>query len=68
MKKTITIVGAGGQMGQWFTKYFLSKDFEVTGYDEENKIRNKDVKQADSLVGAILKADYVMLCTLDRTQ
>jgi prephenate dehydrogenase len=66
MKKTITIVGAGGQMGQWFTKYFLSKDFEVTGYDEENKIRNKDVKQADSLVGAILKADYVMLCTPTR--
>jgi len=66
MKKAITIVGAGGQMGQWFTKYFLSKDFEVTGYDEENKIRNKEVKPADSLVGAILKADYVMLCTPTR--
>jgi len=66
MKKAITIVGAGGQMGQWFTKYFLSKDFEVTGYDEENKIRNKEVKSADSLVGAILKADYVMLCTPTR--
>lgn len=66
MKKSITIVGAGGQMGQWFTKYFLSKDFEVTGYDEESKIKNKDVKQADSLVGAILKADYVMLCTPTR--
>ena len=66
MKKSITIIGAGGQMGQWFTKYFLSKDFEVTGYDEENKIKNKEVKQADSLVGAILKADYVMLCTPTR--
>jgi len=66
MKKVITIVGAGGQMGQWFTKYFLSKDFEVTGFDEENKIKSKEVKQADSLVGAILKADYVMLCTPTR--
>ena len=50
MKKTITIVGAGGQMGQWFTKYFLSNNFEVMGYDEESKIKNKDVKQADSLI------------------
>lgn len=66
MKKSITIVGAGGQMGQWFSKYFVNKGFDVTGYDEENKIRGKSINQAESLVGAILKADYVMLCTPTR--
>ena len=62
MKKAITIIGAGGQMGQWFSKYFAGKDFQVTGFDEENKIKGKDIIQANSLVGAILKADYVILC------
>lgn len=66
MTKSITIVGAGGQMGQWFSKYFSDKGFQVTGYDEENKIKAKNIIQADSLVGAILKADYVMLCTPTR--
>ena len=27
MKKKVTVLGAGGQMGQWFTKYFADKDF-----------------------------------------
>jgi prephenate dehydrogenase len=66
MTKKITIIGAGGQMGQWFTKYFTSHDFEVTGYDPENKISSKGIIQADSLVGGILNADYVLLCTPTR--
>ena len=53
-------------MGQWFTKYFADKGFQVTGYDEENKIKGKNIIQAESLVGAILKADYVILCTPTR--
>ena len=64
--KKITVIGAGGQMGQWFTKYFTSEGFEVTGYDSENKVSGKDVKISESLVGAILKADYVVLCTPTR--
>jgi len=66
MKKKITIIGIGGQMGQWFAKYFLANDFEVTGYDSENKTQVKGVIQSDSLVGGILKADYVVLCTPTR--
>ena len=66
MKKKITIIGAGGQMGQWFAKYFLTNGFEVTGYDTENKIHGKGIIQSDSLVGGILKADYVVLCTPTR--
>ncbi|QLH04394.1 prephenate dehydrogenase/arogenate dehydrogenase family protein [Nitrosopumilus oxyclinae] len=64
--KKITIIGAGGQMGQWFVKYFASEGFEVTGYDSENKVSGKDVKISESLVGGILKADYVVLCTPTR--
>lgn len=66
MKKKITVIGAGGQMGQWFAKYFASKNFEVTGYDSENKLAKKDIIEAESLVGAILKAEYVVLCTPTR--
>ncbi|GKS66743.1 hypothetical protein YTPLAS73_02900 [Nitrosarchaeum sp.] len=66
MKKKITIIGIGGQMGQWFARYFLANDFEVTGYDSENKIQVKGAIQSDSLVGGILKADYVVLCTPTR--
>ena len=64
--KKVTVIGAGGQMGQWFTKFFASKEFEVTGYDSENKIQGKNITISDSLVGSILKADYVVLCTPTR--
>jgi len=53
-------------MGQWFTNYFAEKDFEVTGHDSENKVTGKGIIVSDSLVGAILKADYVVLCTPTR--
>lgn len=62
----ITVIGAGGQMGQWFTKYFAGKGFEVTGYDSENPVSGKNVAVANSLVGAVLRTDYVMLCTPTR--
>jgi prephenate dehydrogenase len=53
-------------MGQWFVKYFTSQGFQVTGYDSENKISGKEVIISESLVGGILKADYVVLCTPTR--
>ncbi|MEO9276277.1 MAG: prephenate dehydrogenase/arogenate dehydrogenase family protein [Nitrososphaera sp.] len=62
MKKKIAIIGSEGQMGKWFTKYFLEKGFEVIGYDAEKEIKDKAVTKAQSLVGAILTADYVILC------
>ena len=66
MKKKLTVIGAGGQMGQWFTKYFSGKDYEVTGHDSENKVAGKDIIVSESLVGAILQADFVVLCTPTR--
>ena len=53
-------------MGQWFTKYFNGVGFEVTGHDSENKVTGKDIIVSESLVGSILKADYVVLCTPTR--
>ncbi|MGI0082263.1 MAG: prephenate dehydrogenase/arogenate dehydrogenase family protein [Nitrosopumilaceae archaeon] len=61
MKKKIAIIGAEGQMGKWFSKYFIEKGFEVIGYDSEREIVNKSITKAKSLVGAILTADYVIL-------
>lgn len=66
MKKSITIIGAGGKMGQWFTKYFLANEYDVVGYDSESPITDKAVKKAESLVGAVLNSDIVLLCTPTR--
>ena len=66
MNKKITIIGAGGKMGQWFAKYFIGKGFEVTGFDSEKKIPGKSIVISNSLVGGILNTDYVMLCTPTR--
>jgi len=62
MKKTIAIIGAGGKMGRWFSKYFVKNGFEVIGFDSEN-VLDKEVTKGESLVGSILNADFVMLCT-----
>jgi len=64
--KKLTVIGAGGQMGKWFTEYFVGSEYEVTGYDTENKNFGKNVLVSESLIGAILKADYVVLCTPTR--
>ncbi|MEO9310503.1 MAG: prephenate dehydrogenase/arogenate dehydrogenase family protein [Nitrososphaera sp.] len=66
MKKSITIIGAGGKMGQWFAKYFNSIGYEVVGFDSETPITDKTVKKASSLVGAVLNAEIVLLCTPTR--
>tara|TARA_B110000014_G_scaffold264058_1_gene263148 strand:+ start:4438 stop:5289 length:852 start_codon:yes stop_codon:yes gene_type:complete len=62
MVKTITILGAGGKMGKWFSSYFLNSGFEVTGHDSEKPVL-KTIINSDSLIGSILKADYVLLST-----
>jgi prephenate dehydrogenase len=66
MKKSITIIGAGGKMGQWFAKYFATNGYEVIGFDSETPITDKTIKKASSLVGAVLEAEIVLLCTPTR--
>jgi len=61
--KKITVIGAGGSMGKWFANYFHQIGFEVKGFDIENELKEKFIEKANSLVGAILNIDYVILCT-----
>ena len=63
MNKKIAIIGVNGKMGQWFASYFHKMGFEVVGFDLNNDIKEKFITKANSLVGAILKTDYVLLCT-----
>ncbi len=63
MNKKIAIVGVNGKMGKWFASYFHKMGFEVVGFDINNDIKEKFITKANSLVGAILKTDYVLLCT-----
>jgi prephenate dehydrogenase len=63
MNKKISIIGVNGKMGKWFANYFYKMGFEVKGFDTENEIKEKFIIKANSLVGAILQTDYVLLCT-----
>ena len=38
---SIAILGAGGSMGTWFSKYFIALKYSVTGFDSENAIKVK---------------------------
>ena len=48
--KSIAILGAGGSMGTWFSKYFIALKYSVTGFDSENAIKVKGVIGANSLL------------------
>jgi len=63
MNKEIAIVGVNGKMGKWFAEYFHKMGFKVKGFDTNNEIKEKFIIKANSLVGAILQMDYVLLCT-----
>jgi len=63
MNKEIAIVGVNGKMGKWFANYFHKMGFKVKGFDTNNEIKEKFIIKANSLVGAILQMDYVLLCT-----
>ncbi len=63
MNEKIAIIGVNGKMGKWFANYFHKMGFEVVGFDINNDIKEKFIIKANSLVGAILKTDYVLLCT-----
>ena len=63
MNKEIAIIGINGKMGKWFAEYFHKMGFKVKGFDTDNEIKEKFIIKANSLVGAILQTDYVLLCT-----
>ena len=63
MNKEVAIIGVNGKMGKWFADYFHKMGFEVKGFDTNDEIKEKFIVKANSLVGAILQMDYVLLCT-----
>ena len=63
MNKEVAIIGVNGKMGKWFADYFHKMGFEVKGFDTNDEIKEKFIIKANSLVGAILQMDYVLLCT-----
>ena len=63
MNKEIAIIGVNGKMGNWVANYFHKIGFEVTGFDIKEPIKEKYIIKGSSLVGAILKTDYVLLAT-----
>jgi len=63
MNKEIAIIGVNGKMGKWFAEYFHKIGFKVKGFDTNNEIKEKFIIKGNSLVGAILQMDYVLLCT-----
>ena len=63
MNKEIAIIGVNGKMGKWFAEYFHKMGFKVKGFDTNNEIKEKFIIKANSLVGAILQMDYVLLWT-----
>ena len=64
MNEKIAIIGVNGKMGKWFANYFHKMGFEVVGFDVNNDIKEKFIIKANSLVGAILKTDYVLTINL----
>ena len=67
MDKKIAIIGVNGKMGKWFAEYFHKMGFEVVGFETNEEIKEKFITKANSLIGAILKTDYVLLCTPTKT-
>ena len=59
--KKLTVIGAGGQMGQWFTKYFSGPDYEVTGYDTESTSFGKNIHSIRIISGSNFKS---RLCSI----
>ena len=63
MNKKIAIIGVNGQMGKWSASCCHRIGFDVIGFDTDNEIKEKFIIKASSLVSAVLKTDYVVLCT-----
>jgi prephenate dehydrogenase len=62
----VTVVGAAGRMGTWFTRYFLKQRHKVFVHDINKPALRKLVrlgaKPVDNLKFNIMNSDAVMLC------
>jgi len=63
--KEIAIIGAGGRMGSWITKYFVNnKNFSIKAYDKDmcSIERQLNVKIEIDFNSCIKDSDIVILC------
>ncbi|MHC1756251.1 MAG: prephenate dehydrogenase [Methanosarcina sp.] len=63
-KTKILILGGTGEMGQWFTRFFKEKDYEVTVWGRGGKVevaRRLDVPFASDLEAVIPESDIVIV-------
>lgn len=64
MIKKIAIVGAGGRMGAWFSRYFVRKGLTLAVYDINPFSLKYSAKTTicENIVTCVNKADLVMVC------
>ena len=62
----ITVIGAAGKMGSWFTKYFVKHKHKVFVYDTDNqslkKLKRLGVNIVDNLKFVLMNSDIVIVC------
>lgn len=62
----VTVIGAGGKMGTWFTKYFVKQKHRVFVYDTDknalNKLKRLKVNVVQDLKFTIMNSDVVIVC------
>lgn len=62
----VTVIGAGGKMGTWFTKYFVKQKHKVFVHDTTkqalNKLKRLGVNTVDDLKFALMNSDIVVVC------
>lgn len=62
----ITIIGAAGRMGAWFTRYFLSRGDDVFVHDLDKpglqKLKKAGATVVDDLKKTVVDSDAVMIC------
>jgi len=62
----VTVIGAGGKMGTWFTKYFVKQKHKVFVHDTDKKALNKLKKLKANVVGdlkfTLMNSDVVIVC------
>lgn len=62
----VTVIGAGGKMGTWFTKYFVKQKHKVFVHDTDKNALNKLKKLKANVVGdlkfTLMNSDVVIVC------
>ncbi len=62
----VTIIGAAGKMGEWFTRYFAEKKNEIVVYDVnyakvEKIAKELGAKNVENMISAVKEADVILI-------